>query len=241
LTALQTVNQIPEDNIALIIPCPMFDGTPGPFKWGVVSETVCDLANKLLKCNNWDSLTLHSSVQQEISTRQYLNDNIPFPEGRELIVNVPIDHQGYADVYIDNRTGLTINLPGTQNADRLEAAIPLAIRVAARPHDENELISRKQMIARDKLKTEGGLTEMKTILGWHFNFQTFTVTLPEHKYIAWSAKIQKMICTNKTTKQDLKTIGQIGHVGFVIPWVYCTLDPNQQPGPWISRISCSSQ
>jgi hypothetical protein len=30
-----------------------------------------------------------------------------------------------------------------------------------------------------------------------------------------------MICTNKTTKRDLESmIGQIGHVGFVIPWIY---------------------
>jgi hypothetical protein len=74
------------------------------------------------------------------------------------------------------------------------------------------------MIARDKLKAEGGLTEAKTILNWHFNFVTLTVTLPEHKYIVWSAKIQKMIYTNKTTKRDLESmIGRIGHIGFVIP------------------------
>jgi hypothetical protein len=78
-----------------------------------------------------------------------------------------------------------------------------------------------QSRARDTFKAEGGLTETQTILGWHFNFQTLTVTLPEHKYIAWSTKIQKMICTNKTTKEDLEsTIGRTGHMGFVIPWVY---------------------
>ncbi len=96
------------------------------------------------------------SIQQEIPTHQYLDDNVPFTEGRELIIDVPINHQGYADVYIDNMTGLTINLPGTQNADRLEAAIPLAIEVAARPHNKKEPIPCKPMIARDKLKAEGG-------------------------------------------------------------------------------------
>jgi hypothetical protein len=221
LTTLQTVAQIPEDDIALITLHLTFGGTPGPFKWGVVSETVCDLANKLLRCEDWDTLILHLSVQQEIPTRQYLNDNVPFAEGRELIVDVPISHQGFADIYIDNTTGLTIDLPGTQNAERLEAAILLAIKVAARPHDKNESIPRKPMIARDKLKAERGLTEAKTILNWHFNFVTLTMTLPEHKYIVWSVKIQKMIYTNKTTKQDLESmIGRIGHIGFVVPWVY---------------------
>ena len=53
-------------------------------------------------------------------------------------------------------TGLTIVLPGTQNANRLEAEIPLAIKVAARPHDKNEPIPHEPMVARDKMKAEGG-------------------------------------------------------------------------------------
>ncbi len=104
--------------------------------------------------------------------------------GRELIVNVPVDPHGYADIYIDNTTGLTIDLPRTCNANRLEAAIPLAIKVAARPNDVNEPIPQESMVAQDKLKAEGGLAEMKVILGWHFNFCTLTMILPKHKHIA---------------------------------------------------------
>jgi hypothetical protein len=170
LTAIQTVTQIPEEDFALITLCFTFSGSLGPFEWGVTSESSCDLANELLKCKDWDPLTLHLSVQKEIPTHQYLSNNIPFTEGRELIVVVPLDHQGYADAYIDNTTGVTINLPGTQTADRLEAAILLAIKGAARPHNEDKPIPRKPMVARDKLKAEGGLTEIKTVLGWHFNF-----------------------------------------------------------------------
>jgi hypothetical protein len=103
-------------------------------------ETICDLANKLLKFNNWDPLTLHSSIQKEIPSLQYLNNNVPFAKGRELIVDVTIDHQGYANIYIHNTTGLTIDLHITQNTDRLEAAILLAIEVAAGPHNKNEPI-----------------------------------------------------------------------------------------------------
>jgi hypothetical protein len=77
----------------------------------------------------------------------------------------------------------------------MAAAIPLAIEVAARPNDPNEPIPRKKMVAEDKLKAEGGLSEMKTILGWLFNFRTLTVSLPEHKYIAWS-KADDSIPTN---------------------------------------------
>jgi hypothetical protein len=107
------------------------------------------------------------------------------------------------------------------NADRLEAAFPLAIKVAAQPNDANEPIPSKKMIAEDKLTVEGGLLETKTILRWYFNFRTLTVTLPEHNYIAWSREIKLMIQAPKTTKKTLEsTFRCMGHVSFVIPWVY---------------------
>jgi len=90
-------------------------------------------------------------------------------------------------------TGLTVDLPRTRNADWLEAATPLTIKVAARPNNVNEPIPCKKMVAEDKLKVEGGLSETKTILGWLFNFRTLTMSLPEHKYIAWSNDLRQMI------------------------------------------------
>jgi hypothetical protein len=82
-----------------------------------------------------------------------------------LIVNVPDDHFEYAEVYIDNTTVLTVNLPGTENANRFEAAILLAIKVAAQPNNEQEPIPHKPMNVKDKLAAEGGLAEKKIILG----------------------------------------------------------------------------
>jgi hypothetical protein len=82
--------------------------------------------------------------------------------------------------------GLAIDLPGTMNANRIEAAIALAIEVVAQPFNPNEPIPQELMVVLEKLIAEGGLTEKKMILGWLFNFRTLTVTLPEHKQIAWS-------------------------------------------------------
>jgi hypothetical protein len=213
--------QLPEDNLTITTLQPTFGGAPCPFKWGIMSELICNLANELLKCKEWDPLTLQALVQADISTREYLDDKVSFATGRELIVNVPVNPQGYADVYIDDTTGLTINLPGTCNANRLEEAILLAIEVAAWPNDINEPIPWKPMVVQEKLKAEGGLAEMKIILRWHFNFCTLTVTLPKQKHIAWSSKIQTMIATGRTTKKALKsTIGQLSHIEFVIPWVF---------------------
>ena len=186
-----------------------------------MTESICDSANKLLKCKERDPLFLHALVQADIPTQEYLDDNVPFAIGRELIVNVPVNPHGYADVYIDDTTGLTINLPGIRNTDRLEAAIPLAIEVAAWPNGVNEPIPREPMVAQEKLKAEGGLAETKIILGWRFNFCTLTVTLSKQKHNAWSSVIQTMIATGRMTKKALEsTLGQLGHVGFVIPWVF---------------------
>jgi len=75
--------------------------------------------------------------------------------------------------------------------------------VAAQPDNVNEPIPRKTMVAKDKLLAEGGLSETKVILGWLFNFQMLTVSLPDHKFIAWIAAIQKMITPKRTTLKDL--------------------------------------
>ncbi len=193
VTALKAATQLPDNAAAIITLRLTFGGTPCPFEWGVFSETICDLANELLKCKDWEPADLHASVQGDIHPRQSFDDNTPFAAGRELIVDIPVNPRGYADVYIDDTTGLTVDLPGTRNADQLEAAIPLAIEVAAHPNDVNKPIPCEKMVAEDKFKAEGGLSETKTILGWLFNFRTLTVFLPEHKYIPWSNDLKQMI------------------------------------------------
>jgi hypothetical protein len=193
VTALKAATQLPDGVAAILTLRLTFGGAPCPFEWGVFSETICDSANELLKCEDWEPADLHASVQGDIPPRQSFDDSTPFAAGRELIFDIPVDPRGYADVYIDDTIGLTVDLPETRNADRLEAAIPLAIEVAARPNDVNKPIPREKMAAEDKLKAEGGLSETKTILGWLFNFCTLTVSLPEHKYSAWSNDLKQMI------------------------------------------------
>ncbi len=153
--------QLPDDLIAIITLWLTFSGTLCPFEWGITLETVCDLANKLLKCKDWEPQDLHASVQMNIPPRKYLSNDIPFAIGCNLIVDIPIDPWGYADVYINNMTGLTVDLPGTMNANQLWAAMPMAIKVAAWPNNANEPFPCKKMIAEDKLTVEGGLSEKK--------------------------------------------------------------------------------
>ncbi len=62
---------------------------------------------------------------------------------------------------------------------------------------------------------------MKIVLGWHSNFRTLTVTLPKHRLIEWSFKIQQMISPSKISKNALESTNrQMRYTGFIILWVY---------------------
>ncbi len=97
---------------------------------------------------------------------------MPFAIRQESIANVSVDHRGYANLYINNTTGLTVTLPRTENANRLETAIPLAIEVAAWCNNKHAPIPCEPIFGKDKLAVEGDLAETKIIHGRHFNFRT---------------------------------------------------------------------
>jgi hypothetical protein len=60
---LKMATQLPDDLIAIITLQLTFGGAPYPFKWGIILEIVCDLANKLLKSKDWEPQDLYASVQ----------------------------------------------------------------------------------------------------------------------------------------------------------------------------------
>ncbi len=77
----------------------------------------------------------------------------------------PLIIRGYDKVCINNTTGLMVDLPSTRNVNRLEAAILLAIEMAARPNDKNKPIPCKpMMVVKDKSAAEVGLAESRMIL-----------------------------------------------------------------------------
>jgi hypothetical protein len=91
LMALQTCTQLPDNDLALIMLCLTFGGMPCPYKWGVMSETVCDLTNEFIKSNKWNPLTLYTSVQHQKPPQEYPPDNVPFGKAHKLIVEVSAD------------------------------------------------------------------------------------------------------------------------------------------------------
>ena len=89
----------------------------------------------------------------------------------ELIVDIQVDETGIHEMYLDDLIGLGIDIPDTNNTKRSESAPLLAIHTCARPLHEDEPIKRTPMVSRPKLDAEGRLSEIKTILGWVWDFQ----------------------------------------------------------------------
>jgi hypothetical protein len=62
---------------------------------------------------------------------------------------------------------------------------------------------------------------MKTILGWLIDFCRLTISLPSNKFIAWTESINKILTRGTLTTKELETtIGQLGHLGAIMPFVY---------------------
>jgi len=189
--------------------------------WGVFSETRCDLANAILLNGDWDPSDLFAPNQPLVPPRALFDDDIPFGEGAELIVDIPIDPWGSHDVYIDDIILLTVDIPGTDNIAREQSASLLAIDATARPNHPKEPIPRESMDARDKLFAEAGLTELKMILGWEFDFRRLQVALPENKFIAWTTDVSQLLDNRTTMAKALEsTIGRLGHLALIVPGVH---------------------
>jgi hypothetical protein len=71
LMALQTCLQLSSNELTIITLHLTFGRAPCLYEWGVISETICDIANELIKCDNWDPVTLHASANptSRISSR----------------------------------------------------------------------------------------------------------------------------------------------------------------------------
>jgi hypothetical protein len=137
-----------------------------------------------------------------------LDNDTPFAEGAELIVDIPINPHRTHNLYIDNIINLMIDIPGADHIACGQAATLLAINVCAWPNHLEEPIPCKSMGARDKLMAEAGLTDTKMILGWEFDFWRLLISLPENKFIAWTTGIRQLLLKGLTTANKLEsTIG----------------------------------
>ncbi len=166
ITAMQAITQLPDKDQGMIMLCLTFGGAPCPFKWNILLESIRNLANKILFDKNWNPLTNYAPSQHLVLAMALLDASIPFAEGAELIVKIPIDPRGTGDVYIDDLTKATVIIEGMDHAIQCKRITLLAIDTCVRPMHPNEPIPRKDMEARNKPQAEAGLEERKTVLGW---------------------------------------------------------------------------
>ncbi len=108
-TAIQTVTQIPELLLALMMLHLSFGGSPGPFEFCVALEMICDLIIAIKHNPNWNPYGLHGKNQHLVPPPELLDDLIPFAKGLELIVDIEIDPGGTTNTNIDDFVSLTVD------------------------------------------------------------------------------------------------------------------------------------
>ena len=217
-TAVKSLTQVLIDGIWFLIMALRltFGGKPCPSEWGSISEPVADLATDLLNCRDWDPTSFRTPQQHLLPTPSPLPDDIPFAPARETFVSIPAEDNGKVDCYIDDKLAMGLDLPGA--IPRLENCILLALHIFFRPLSPVEPLPREEAAATAKLKAEGGLEEIKTFLGWVYNTRTLRISLPDHKFKAWSKDLESLLSSKTTTASSLEsTIGRLNHVGYLIP------------------------
>ena len=85
---------------------------------GVLPETTCGLAMKILQDDNWDPTILPAPNPELVPLMETFPGDIPFAEGKDLIVNIPVDPKGVTYIYIDDTAGLVVDIEGSNNTTR---------------------------------------------------------------------------------------------------------------------------
>ena len=179
---LLSATHLPEDDLLLVPLRLPFGGSACPPEWNLISEMVTDLTNAILHEPDWNPLELHSPEVDMITQADEILDDTPFGEGWELVVNVPVNEKGLADVYIDDIIATGLDLPGSDNMLRIEHAALLAIHTIGRAVHPNEPILRSALVALAKFLAEARAEEIKVNLGWKYDFRRLIISLPDNKF-----------------------------------------------------------
>ena len=78
----------------------IFGEAPGPYEWGVISESICDFSITIIQDAGWDPTLLCAPNGHLFPPLLLLDDSIPFSEGKYLIIDVPVYARGTANVNI---------------------------------------------------------------------------------------------------------------------------------------------
>ena len=121
------------------------------------TDMICDIINDVLLCDDWDESKVFSDFSNFVPADEELDKNIPFCEAKSLAIKIEPDDKGYFDVYIDDFIGVTVDIGN--NKARLKAVPGTVIDAVSHRAKEKLDIKRENMIAKDKCKAEGAITE----------------------------------------------------------------------------------
>ena len=193
-----------------------FGSTPRPSLFSVISESLTDLVNVILRCPDWDPATLSSPLQELYPPVQTLVDEISFARAKPLSITVPETCLAKADVFLDDIVKAGLDTPSIRK--RVQGAVALAVETISRKVHADEPLPRAALINKTKLAAEGRLEEKKIVLGWMLDTRRLTISLPEHKFLAWTNQIKDIIESRKTTSKVLETIlGRLTNASSILP------------------------
>ena len=175
-----------------------FGGAPNPSQWSDVSEVAVDLANDLVRRDDWDP-TVWSAPHQHLLTSDKAVDcdagtvrsDDNFGEAAKMSVVYPVeDVKLMIECYLDNLFGVSKEVV----KDRLEAVSPFVLLLIGRSVEAGaaESLPRDALIAVSKFLAEAKASESKVILDWMVNIRSMTVSLPQDKHRAWTEEIQAL-------------------------------------------------
>ena len=210
-TAMKSCTSI--DDLLLVALRMTFGGAPNPSQWSDVSEMITDLANDLVRRDDWDPSAYHSPHQHLLDTEEAVDNDkgsvdkmSAFGKADYFAVNYPpYDDLPRFDCYLDDIFGAF----NPRDAEKSAAAIPLALHLVGRPCDPEveETFPRDDILAIPKFLAEAKPSERKMILGWIVDTRRFIVALPHDKHMSWTQAVDGIL-TNRhafVTTRDLET------------------------------------
>ena len=193
-----------------------FGGSPCPSVFCLISDVITDTINDLLISDDWDPAVVHSDYVTKVPQPIQLSPTVPFASAKPTSVPNLEGSNCSADVFIDDI--ITVGVHLGNNLEKIVAAPCTVMHAIAHQASNRHLIPRQDFIAEDKNEAEGAPEEQKIVLGWMIDTRRLIISLPHHKFVAWSTQLASFITRNTTNATDIQSLlGRLENVAIVIP------------------------
>ena len=191
-----------------------FGGSPCPSVFALLADIFTDTINDLLNDKKWNNEEIFSDKAYDIPAPKILDENIPYAQARSMSVKLPNEDCGKSDVFLDDIITCAVDI--NNNLDRITKA-PITVIDAATNNGSSAGIKRDPMVEMEKAAAEGPAEEIKIVLGWRIDTRRLLISLPDHKFIAWSAQIDMTLSKPTVSNKTLMSIlGRLENVAQIL-------------------------